>query len=110
MGGRGMTLDEFTAKLAQNGRDGVYFSKDQLITWLMELSPDVPGSRPGAVTLAYSGPLDPTYNGLWSERIAEAIGANSDGYIRTIEQTDIARGLKNDLLKEALLSAQYAPF
>ncbi|MBC7951621.1 MAG: hypothetical protein H7Z12_07325 [Rhodospirillaceae bacterium] len=100
-----MTLNEFKAKLAQNGRDGVFFSKEQLVVWVLELSADIPGSKPNAVTLAYSGPLDPAGTGLWSTKVAETIGANSNGYVRTIEQTDIAKGLNSTLFRDALLIA-----
>ena len=78
-----------------------FYTTEQLLEIFNKASIDVPSISPNATTLTYSGPLDTGYS--W--QIAEPIGAQSSGEIRTIGNTDVSKLLNDPNMKRALLKA-----
>jgi hypothetical protein len=73
---------------------------------LAGLSVDVAGQKSNAVTLLYSGSMGGGTNGLKNWQVAEKIGTDSNGQVRTIGQTELGKFLNSqafdDTIKRAL--------
>jgi hypothetical protein len=97
-----MTFLEIEALLkTNNAKVAGYLSIAELHTLGIQASVYLANTK-GTVTLLYSGLLS---NGLGTSEVAESIGANSGGYVRTIGQTDAGRILSSQLYLEAMTKA-----
>jgi hypothetical protein len=97
-----MKYADIVADLQNNNTKSTgFYTTEQLLDIFNTASVEVPNIRPDATTLTYSGPLDTGYT--W--QIAEPIGAQSAGEIRTIGKTDVSKLFENDQFKIALLKA-----
>ena len=97
-----MKYEDIIADLNKNNaKSSGFYTTEQLLDIFNMASVDVPNVRPDATTLAYSGPLDTGFT--W--QIAEPIGAQSSGEIRTMGRTDVSKLLSSRVLEQALLKA-----
>jgi hypothetical protein len=99
-----VTLQQiFDLPAENNTKSESYLTVEQLGAIAAEASIDVPGAKPGALTLLYSGPLDA--NGLTATELAEFIGRIHSGDVRTIDQTDLGKLPESELFERALVKA-----
>jgi Ca2+-binding RTX toxin-like protein len=97
-----MNYSEIVSNLEKNNvKSTGFYTTEQLLDIFNKASVEVPNTRPEAITLTYSGPLDTGFT--W--QIAEPIGSQSAGEIRTIGKTDVSKLLQNSEFKLALLKA-----
>jgi hypothetical protein len=97
-----MNYSEIVSDLEKNNvKSTGFYTTEQLFDIFNKASVEVPNTRPEAITLTYSGPLDTGFT--W--QIAEPIGAQSAGEIRTMGKTDVSKLLQNSEFQLALLKA-----
>jgi len=83
-----------------NAKTEDYYSLEQLLELARQASVELP-RPPGSITLLYSGPI----GDLSSTDIAELLGENSNGLVRTIGQTDAGTLLSSRAFFKALTKA-----
>jgi len=97
-----MKYEDIIADLKRNNaKSSGFYTTEQLLGIFNKASVEVPNIRPDALTLTYSGPLDTGFT--W--QIAEPIGGQSAGEIKTMGRTDVSKLLSSRDLEQALLKA-----
>jgi hypothetical protein len=89
-----LTLKEALAELNNPANAAKYSTADGLLNLIRQVSVDVPGATVNSVTLLYSGSAtDPGIGseyGIGATDLAEHIGTESKGAVRTVGQTTIS--------------------